>query len=93
MEAMLFGVPILTSDLDFAHAVCRDAALYFDPWDLNSIRDAILTLKNDPGLAQRLVTSGKAVLERTDMNWDEIAAAVLARVACVVDSKQQEANA
>ena len=59
LEAMYFGVPILTSDLDFAHAVCSDAAIYFDPWDPGSIKDAILRLRNDPQSAQDMVARGR----------------------------------
>jgi len=90
VEAMSFGVPILTSDLDFAHAVCKDAALYFDPWSPESIKDAILTLKGDPGLAQVLATRGETALERDVMTWDQIATPLLDRVAGIVDSRKQE---
>lgn len=50
LEAMHFGMPILTSDLDFAHEVCGDAALYFNPWNAESIRDAILNPEEPPGI-------------------------------------------
>ncbi len=36
LEAMQFDCPILTSDLDFAREVCGTAALYFDPWNVDS---------------------------------------------------------
>jgi glycosyltransferase involved in cell wall biosynthesis len=41
LEAMACGLPILTSDRDFAHWMCRDLADYFDPLDPKSIVDAI----------------------------------------------------
>lgn len=41
VEAMYHKIPILTSDLDFAHSVCKDAALYFDPLSPNSIIDSM----------------------------------------------------
>ena len=34
---MQFGLPILTSDRDFARHICQDAALYFDPLDADSV--------------------------------------------------------
>lgn len=37
IEAMGFEKPILTSNLDFAHAICDDVAFYFDPFDAKSI--------------------------------------------------------
>ncbi len=73
LEAMHFGLPILTSDLDFAHAVCGDAAVYFDPWDTSSIRDAIARLKRDDGLRARLVQNGSRRLADAFCSWDEIA--------------------
>lgn len=72
LEAMRFGTPILTSDMDFAHEVCGDAALYFDPRDSHSINEAILRLKKEPGLAQSLTEKGEAVLRANYRSWDEI---------------------
>ena len=37
LEAMYHGLPIFTSDMWFAHAVCGDAAKYFNPFDANDI--------------------------------------------------------
>ncbi|MFH1918721.1 MAG: glycosyltransferase [Planctomycetota bacterium] len=78
LEAMHFGLPILASNLDFAHAVCGDAALYFDPWDPASIRDAILTIKNNPEIASQLVSKGKRQLDTFYYrSWDEIVTELL----------------
>jgi glycosyltransferase involved in cell wall biosynthesis len=41
LEAMSLGLPILTSDRDFAHHMCRSFAHYFDPFDARSIADCI----------------------------------------------------
>ena len=74
LESMHFGLPILTSDLDFAHEVCGDAALYFDPEDAGSIKDAILRLKNDPDLRDDLVKKGHARLSQClGRTWEDIA--------------------
>ncbi|MHC4696108.1 MAG: glycosyltransferase [Planctomycetota bacterium] len=59
LEAMHFGVPILTSDLGFARHVCGDAAVYFDPWNPRPIRDAILRLRSDSDLRRELATRGR----------------------------------
>jgi glycosyltransferase involved in cell wall biosynthesis len=77
VEAMHFRRPILTSDLDFAHAVCGDAALYFDPWSPESIRSAIERLRVDSALADDLVARGSARLARLFRSWEEIAAGLL----------------
>ena len=72
IEAMQFSCPILTSDLDFAREVCGEAALYFDPWNPKAIRDAILRLKNEPALSQKLIRSSGIQLEQFPRSWDEI---------------------
>jgi glycosyltransferase involved in cell wall biosynthesis len=73
LEAMHFGLPILTSDLDFAHAVCGSAALYFDPWNPATMKDAILRLKNEPALREELISKGRQQLQAMFKSWDEIA--------------------
>lgn len=63
-EAMVMEKPILTSDLDFAHAICGDAAKYFDPLDAADIAEKIAQLVNDKTLQQTLVEAGKAQLKK-----------------------------
>lgn len=58
-EAMIMGKPILTSDLGFAHTVCKDAAIYFDPLDPEDIAGKILYLLNDPQKQDELIQRGK----------------------------------
>lgn len=71
---MHFGLPILTSDLDFAREVCGDAALYFDPWSPESLKGAILRLKNHPDLRDNLVEKGHARLSQCfGRTFDDIA--------------------
>lgn len=74
LEAMHFGIPILTSDQDFAREVCGSAALYFDPWRPASILDTILRLCRDPELAGSLVQLGKKRVAVQFIDWDEVAA-------------------
>ena len=57
-EAMISRRPILTSNLDFAHSVCGDAAIYIDPFNPDKIVDAILELKLDKKLYASLVDKG-----------------------------------
>ncbi|PSK94464.1 glycosyltransferase involved in cell wall biosynthesis [Taibaiella chishuiensis] len=41
IEAMHFGRPVFTSNMDFATEVCKEAAYYFNPTDVNDIFAAI----------------------------------------------------
>tara|TARA_R110002051_G_scaffold31371_2_gene71524 strand:+ start:6769 stop:7896 length:1128 start_codon:yes stop_codon:yes gene_type:complete len=58
-EAMKMERPILTSELDFAHDICGEAALYFNPLDSFDIANKIKTIITDPILYQDLVDKGK----------------------------------
>lgn len=58
-EAMAMGLPILTSDLDFAHSICGDAALYFDTLAPRDAGGKIMDLLNDRALYGDLVGKGK----------------------------------
>jgi len=72
-EAMLAGLPILTSDRDFARERCRDAAIYFDPHDADSVARAMARVMEDAELRKRLVENGRRILRQAP-TWDEIAA-------------------
>jgi len=72
LEAMHFGRPIITSDLDFAHDVCGDAALYCDPFDLESMKSAILKCKASSELRAELVAKGKKRMNSFFRTWPDI---------------------
>jgi glycosyltransferase involved in cell wall biosynthesis len=80
LEAMHYGLPILTSDRDFARAACGDAALYLDPRDPGSIKDAILRIKTDVHLSKDLSARGKDRLKAACTTWDKTAERMFARI-------------
>lgn len=80
LEAMQFGTPILTSDMDFAREVCGDAAEYFDPWNAVAVLGAIERFRADSALGPRLVERGRLRMERFFRSWDEIVREAVARV-------------
>lgn len=63
VEAMYHNLPILTSDLDFAREVCGKAALYFDPLNRDSMKEAIYLLHKDKKLRLSKVYAGKRRLQ------------------------------
>lgn len=69
-EAMRMGVPIVTSDLDFARCLCADAALYFSPLSAEDAADKIYSLYQNPQLRTRLTDSGYQQLS-TFLNAEE----------------------
>lgn len=58
VEAMKMEKPILTSNLGFAHTVCKNAAIYFDPINAEEIASCIIQLKKDKKLQQDLISAG-----------------------------------
>ena len=46
IEAMFAKIPIFTSDYDFAHEVCKDSAIYFDPLNAFDIYSKLLLINN-----------------------------------------------
>lgn len=80
LEAMHFGLPILTSDLDFARHVCGDAALYFNPWDPQDIIDKINTMKKDGFLREGLINNGRQRASSFFRNWEDIVASAIKEI-------------
>jgi len=62
VEAMYMKRPILTSDLGFAHTVCGNAAIYFNPLNPEDISNKIITLLEDTALQEKLVNNAQIML-------------------------------
>ena len=62
IDAMKCCVPVLTSDLPFAHGICGDAAVYFNPEDPAEIGERIVALANDRSRQEALIEQGKEQL-------------------------------
>jgi glycosyltransferase involved in cell wall biosynthesis len=57
-ESMLLRKPIITSDMGFAHTVCMDAALYFEPKNAASVLATMKKLMGSKQLQQELIDNG-----------------------------------
>lgn len=62
VEAMHHNIPIFTSKLDFAVAVCSDAAYYFDPLSHDSIFLSITSAFNNSASINEKILKGKRLL-------------------------------
>jgi glycosyltransferase involved in cell wall biosynthesis len=58
VEAMTFGVPVLTARASCLPEVCGEAALYVDPYDVRDIREKIERLVGDKPLRDYLSEKG-----------------------------------
>ncbi len=70
VEAMYHQKTILTSNLDFAHDVCGEAAFYFDPLDINSILSSIKFAFKDNNMRIRKIEEGKNKLSQL-LTWKQ----------------------
>lgn len=69
-EAMIMKKPILTSHYSFAKTVCKDAALYFDPYNRDDIMAQIRKIYGDKGLYNDLVEEGLKVVQELPSSKD-----------------------
>ena len=59
-EAMSSGMPLVVADTPVNREICGDAALYFRPFSVSGLTDAVRRLDADPELRRRLGESGRA---------------------------------
>ncbi len=65
-EAMKMRVPIVTTDLEFAHGLCADAAAYYSPLDAAAAANAIFRVATDTAYRAALIEKGAAQLATFD---------------------------
>jgi len=87
LEAMSSGLPVLTSDLDFARYVCGDAALYFDPRSADSVLDAIIKISTEKTLRMSLIENGQKRIRYFFNSWDNVAKEYLSLIENCAKSK------
>lgn len=70
-EAFQAGVPLVTSDLDFARELCGDGALFVDPFDPEAAAEAIARVLTDTEARQSLIERGRATLATNYLSPEE----------------------
>ena len=58
LEAQAMGRPVITSNFGAMSEAAGDGALIVGPYSVEAIRDAILRVKNEPGLREELIAKG-----------------------------------
>jgi alpha-1,3-rhamnosyl/mannosyltransferase len=74
LEAMIAGVPVLTSNTSSMPEVGGDAAVYVAPRDVDDLRRGLTELLGDAALRARLATAGPA--RAGTFSWARYAAAM-----------------
>jgi len=75
-EAFRLGVPVACSDVTSLPRQVGDAALVFDPYDVEAIANAVEVLWTQPGVRGDLVLRGRARV--SELNWETTARHFLA---------------
>lgn len=68
LEAFQFNVPVLVANNTCLPEVAGDAAICFDPFDTDSIADAINRVYQDPILRNTLIANGQNRLKLYSWN-------------------------
>ncbi len=79
LEAMTQECPVLAADIPAVREACGDAALYFDPRDRESLKQAMQLILAQPERRATLVAAGHANLAH--FSWEKSTQALLAILA------------
>ena len=71
LEAMHCDVPIITSDITSMPEVSGEAALLVNPHSVESIKESMLQISNEPELRSGLIAKGR--IQRENFSWDATA--------------------
>lgn len=75
LEAMNYGIPVITSKVSSLPEVGGDAALYIDPENVSDIASKMEKLLKDNDLRQELIRKGKKQMEK--FSWENSATQTL----------------
>lgn len=84
VEAMAYGLPIITSDLDFAHDVCENIALYFNPFDANSILEKMQEVQKKTKDLDARIKQGREKVHESP-NWNDVFKSFVNRINEVIN--------
>jgi len=71
LEAMAAGTPVVTSNAASIPEVCGDAALYFDPFNVDEMADKILQMIGDETMKMKYIKRGKKRVK--SLSWEKTA--------------------
>lgn len=71
VEAFNCGIPVITSDITSMPEIAGDAAIYADPFSVESIADAMIKIASDEHLRETLIQKGNE--RKLLYSWDKTA--------------------
>ncbi|MDB5141148.1 MAG: glycosyl transferase group 1 [Mucilaginibacter sp.] len=66
LEAMSIGCPVIVSDIPAHREIFDNAALYADPYNIDDIKNKIISLLDNDNLKNKLVLAGEKNIKRFD---------------------------
>lgn len=84
-EAMYCDVPVITSNVTSMPEVAGNAALFVDPFSVNSIKEGMLKIYKDKNLRMQLIANGR--MQREKFSWDKTANLLWECVCKTVENK------
>ncbi|MBI4034502.1 glycosyltransferase family 4 protein [Candidatus Saccharibacteria bacterium] len=85
LEAMHYGLPVISSHASCLPEIYKDAALYFDPLSIEDMTDKIAKVLDNPALAKQLADKGHRVAKQ--YSWAKTAQQTLAIYEQVINGK------
>jgi glycosyltransferase involved in cell wall biosynthesis len=71
VEAFQSEVPVITSNVTSLPEIAGSAALLVNPYNISEIKNAMVKLRNEEDLRQRLISNGR--IRKTNFSWDRSA--------------------
>lgn len=87
LEALYFHKAILTTDMDFAYTVCKDAAQYFSPEAPDDWTNFIFILKNNPHILKEMEKAAKVRASDYLVTSENVCKAYLSLAQEVIDQR------
>lgn len=75
LEGMFSGIPVITSNVSCMPETGGDAAFYIDPYNVDSLADAMLKVAGDSALRASMIEKGRQHAQQ--FSWETTAAGVM----------------
>lgn len=71
VEAMSTGCPVVASDIKVHREICKDAALFFNPSEINDIKEKLEVILEDNAQGEKIIQKGYQRVKY--FSWEEMA--------------------
>jgi glycosyltransferase involved in cell wall biosynthesis len=90
IEAMYCDTPVLASNVTSLPEVAADAAIYADPYDVQSISEQMINIASNENLRKDLIEKGR--IRRQNFSWDKTAQGLWGCIGKLIETKKQHAQ-